>query len=287
MTNEGGEYVEFFAERDFLPEDTIPGLENVKDNDEWHNKIEAYTDNKEKTWINGIPEQYRDAAEIWSGQQGVMKIVPQYRKRGFTHTEVADIAEGFSEPQTQIFPISDVQVHPHQISFDFFDTTEGKIGVSNATEKHMQVECDIYVTELVYYYWNHGGKSNDYNGLNYMKYLNNFFDSLGDTWDARALEKLYGFEDTTEFIKFRTGFMMQFSGWVCRFVSHTFSTFNGVITEINYDISSGEQFAKWHLKIEEAIFTEDYSETGQKADTSAGNQDNTNTETTGDKNANK
>lgn len=264
-----------------LPEETNPFFNTNGDPELQRQRIEEYTHHEAQNWINNIPETYRDAAEIWQHQQGVIKIVPQFVKQAFTISAVADIAEGLPTPQTQVFPVSDVQVRPHQISFDFFDTTEGKIGVSNATEKHMQLEFDVYVTDLVYFYWNHGN-NNAYNGLDYMQYLNNFFDSLGDTWDDEALEQLYSFEDTTEFIKFRNTLFTQYSGWVCRFVSHTFSAFDGVFTDVSYDISSGESFAKWHIKIEEALFTEDYSADGKKpTETSSGDISNNQTESAG------
>lgn len=273
--NEQGTYLESFDMSEYARNyDTqIPGTAEV-DVPEAMKIIEEYTDKKDKAWGDTVPEEYHDAAGQWSGQQGVMKIVPQYQKQSFSNYTVAYISEGLPEPSTQIMPISDVQVRPHQISFDFFDTTEGKIGISNATEKHMQVECDVYVTDLVYFYWNHGGNEN-FSGLDYMRYLSGYFDSLGENWDSTALEKLYDFENTNDFIKFRTAFLTQFSGWVCRFVSHTFGTFNGVFTDVSYDINSGEQFAKWHLKIEEAIFTNDYSEDGKKpTETSNGDQQN-------------
>lgn len=273
--NEKGTYLEDFDMSLYARhyETQIPGTAEV-DTPEAMKVIEEYTDKKDKAWGDTVPEEYHDAAGQWSGQQGVMKIVPQYQKQSFSISQVADIAEGLPDPSTQIMPISDVQVRPHQISFDFFDTTEGKIGISNATEKHMQVECDVYVTDLVYFYWNHGGNEN-FSGLDYMRYLSGYFDSLGENWDSTALEKLYDFENTNDFIKFRTAFLTQFSGWVCRFVSHTFGTFNGVFTDVSYDINSGEQFAKWHLKIEEAIFTGDYSEDGKKpTETSKGDQQN-------------
>lgn len=258
---------------------------DAADDEELQAKIDEYAGTASKNWINNVPESYRDAAEIWQSQQGVIKIVPEFAKQAITATAVADIAEGLPQPQTQVFPVSDVQVRPHQISFDFFDTTEGKIGVSNATEKHMQLEFDVYVTDLVYFYWNHGNnKGGDYSGLDYMQYLNEFFDSIEGEWDDTALEKLYSFEDTTEFIKFRNTLFTQYSGWVCRFISHTFSTFDGVFTDVSYDISSGETFAKWHIKIEEAIFTPDYSADGKKpTDTSAGDVNNTSTASTGQK----
>lgn len=220
----------------------------------------------ESNWSNNIPSQYKSLANKWSGQQGVMKIIPVQQEQKFTISAVADIAKGLSDPQPQIVPISDVSVVPHQISFDFFDTTEGKFGISNATEKHMQLECDIYVSELVYFWWNHGTNGGtDFKGLNDMNRLYNYMESLGTDYTSNNVAKFQNFEDTTEFIKFRTSFLTQFSGWQCKFISHTFGTFNGVFTEVKYDVSSGEQFAKWHVKIEEAIFTSDTSTDGIKA----------------------
>lgn len=229
----------------------------------------------ESNWNKNVPTQYKSLANKWSGQQGVMKIIPVQQEQKFTISAVADIAKGVSAPQPQIVPISDVSVIPHQISFDFFDTTEGKFGISNATEKHMQLECDIYVSELVYFWWNHGTNgSADFKGLNYMNQLYNYMESLGTNYTSNNVAKIQNFEDTTEFIKFRTSFLTQFSGWQCKFISHTFGTFNGVFTEVKYDVSSGEQFAKWHVKVEEAIFTSDTATDGKKPvpETSGGDQ---------------
>ena len=65
-------------------------------------------------------------------------------------------------------------------------------------------------------------------------------------------------------MEFRSTFLQQHSGWVCRFTSHVFGVFQGVITDVSFDIQSGESFAKWHVKLEEAIFLEAYSTKGQK-----------------------
>lgn len=238
-------------------------------------ELEARASAEEKKWNSSIPTQYKSLAGKWSGQQGVMKIIPVQQEQKFTISAVADIAKGVSNPQTQIVPISDVSVVPHQISFDFFDTTEGKIGISNATEKHMQLECDIYVSELVYFWWNHGTNgSASFTGLDSMNKLYNYMESLGTNYTSNNVAKIQNFEDTTEFIKFRTSFLTQFSGWQCKFISHTFGTFNGVFTEVKYDVSSGEQFAKWHIKVEEAIFTSDTATDGIKPaqETSGGDQ---------------
>lgn len=228
-------------------------------------ELESKASSGEQSWNANIPSQYKSLAGKWSGQQGVMKIIPMQQHQKFTYSVVADIAKGLSDPQPQIVPISDVSVVPHQISFDFFDTTEGKFGISNMTEKHMQVECDIYVSELVYFWWNHGTNNGaNYKGLDAMNKLYNYMESLGNNYTANNVAQIQNFEDTTEFIKFRTSFLTQFSGWQCKFISHTFGTFNGVFTEVKYDVSSGEQFAKWHVKIEEALFTTDTGTDGIK-----------------------
>lgn len=228
-------------------------------------ELEQKATSGEQSWSSNVPSQYKSLASKWSGQQGVMKIIPIQQHQKFTYSVVADIAKGLSDPQPQIVPISDVSVIPHQISFNFFDTTEGKFGISNATEKHMQLECDIYVNELVYFWWNHGTNGSvNFKGLDSMNKLYNYMESLGTNYTSSNVAKIQNFEDTTEFIKFRTSFLTQFSGWQCKFISHTFGTFNGVFTEVKYDVSSGEQFAKWHVKIEEALFTTDTAIDGVK-----------------------
>lgn len=254
-------------------------------NDKSKAELEQIAQQREQSWQSGVPEQYKTLAGKWSGQQGVMKIIPIQQEQKFTLSTVADIAKGVSAPQPQVIPISDVSVTPHQISFDFFDTTEGKIGISNATEKHMQLECDIYVTDLIYYWWNHGsnGKT-DFKGLNAMNQTYNYIESLEENFNSKNVAQMQAFENTTEFIKFRNSFLTQFFGWQCKFVGHTFPTFNGVLTDVKYDIGSGEQFAKWHIKVEEALFTSDTSTDGKKAadesQTSGGDSNNNSQATT-------
>ena len=46
-------------------------------------------------------------------------------------------------------------------------------------------------------------------------------------------------------------------------------------------INSGEYFAKWHIKLEEAIFTENYSKSGQKPQAES-KTDNSSQENSGD-----
>ena len=77
-------------------------------------------------------------------------------------------------------------------------------------------------------------------------------------------------------------FLQQHLGWVCLFSSHAFGVFQGVLTEVSYDITSGETLAKWHLKFEEALFITDengggYSTTGQKQDSSSTSGDGSTT----------
>ena len=232
------------------------------------------------------------SATAWGTQPGVMKIVPMSQVQKFSQSVVADIADGVEQPLTQIIPVANVNVIPHHISFDFFDTTEGRFGVSNATEKHMTLECDVYVSELVYYWWQHGeARGKGFSGLDAMQATNEFIDSLGDgkgmTEEEFANKIVFeDFETTEEFMKFRSSLFTQFNGWVLKLVGHTFPTFYCVMTDIKYDISEGETQAKYHLKFEEAIFTEDFSNTGQKPDVqgdeSGSGFDSTTNDTTGD-----
>lgn len=256
----------------------------------------------------------------YDGQAGIMKIEPVSLKQGFTYWTTAYINEGLSYPQIQRVPVTNINIKPHQISFDFFDTTEGKIGVSNATEKHMEVEGDIYVTELIYYYWDHyqdskSGKTGDHttglragaktrkmidsiisgiredgktnleidktidrsaNGQHRNSSLDNSDSRLSftgaDKYSNLGIDFITpNFEETQAFIDFRNTFLMTFTGWVCKFTSQTFGTFYGVFTDISYQIDDGYSDAKWHFKIEEAVFTEDYNaEKNNGGDTGAG-----------------
>lgn len=251
----------------------------------------------------------------WDRQPSVLKITPVYRTQKPTSKGwVAYINEGLPEPQIQRFPISSVKVTPHQISFDFFDTTEGKIGVSNAKENMMIVEFDVYVSELIYFYWNHWGSQNGgvtaigsggLGALTGQRFINEQKKNVDKMIsalvkgscehpytkgqfkkDAEGLMQWFkdsinpwsysvnNFEDTQAFIDFRNIFLQQYTGWVCKFTSQTFGIFDGVFTDISYEIEDGYTDAKWHAKIEEAIFTRDYNNDGMKSsETSGGSQD--------------
>lgn len=221
-----------------------------------------YDSTQSHDWLSTIPSQYKGVAAKWEQQQGMLKITPLQQRQKFTYSTVAYIASKQEEPKTQIFPISDVSIVPHQITFDFYDTTEGRVGVSNAVEQHMTVEFDVYLTDLVATYWAFGG-DDEYNyGLATFPNLKKKF------WDAVENNTFLNIETdveaTKQFSEFRNTFLQQHSGWVCRFTSHAFGVFQGVITDVSYDISSGESFAKWHIKLEEAIFLESYSIDGKK-----------------------
>ena len=265
---------------------------------DWYNISEPQVNAQYK---EAVDDWYNDAgykllqtdysAYEWGTQAGIMRIVPISKVQSFTQSMVADIADGVEDPVTQMIPVANVNVIPHHISFDFFDTTEGRFGVSNATEKHMSLECDVYVSELVYFWWQHG--SNDgFKGLDNMQEVYKYIDELGDGDDQEkyfnALDKFTDFEMTDEFMKFRSSLFTQFNGWVLKLVGHTFPTFYCVMTDIKYDLSEGETQAKYHLKFEEAIFTEDTSATGQKpeaeGDTNGGMTDSVTTDSvdTGD-----
>lgn len=214
------------------------------------------------SWLENIPTAYREQANRWASQQGVIKVTPIEQRQKFTYSTVAYIADHQEEPKAQIFPITDVQVTPHQINWEFYDTTEGRVGISNAVEKHMSVEFDVYLSDLVAMYWTFGGDNEYSYGLPTEK------NTKQRWWNAVENNTYLNFEDNIEstrmFTDFRNNFMQQHNGWVCRFASHTFGVFQGVINDVQYSIGAGESFAKWHIKIEEAIFTEAYSTDGTK-----------------------
>ena len=261
--------------------------------------------------ILGFGDEDYQRIKAWDRMGGMMKIEPITKKQNFQYTTVAYIAEGLPKPQIQRVPISDPKITPHQISFDFFDTTEGKIGVSNATEKHMVLECDILVSDIIYFYWNHNGSENQgqlfgadgtggggaFSGMRFIQEEQQIVEDIvsGDCINNKEIHTynkngegfmnwlvssvnpwnrtVTDFQQTQAFINFRNTFLQQFSGWICKFTSEVFGVFDGVITDISYEIESGSMDAKWHIKIEEAIFTEDYSEEGKKpTETSEGSQ---------------
>ena len=307
MGNEGGEY-----------------MQNGATNENW-----GGTDGMDQLHFGGIldnlgeslgmdlgtgSEEY-ERIKQWDRMGGMMKIEPITKKQKFQYTTVAYIANGLPEPQIQRVPISGAKITPHQISFDFFDTSEGKIGVSNASEKHMVLECDILVTDLIYFMWNHAGSSNAghlagfdgtggfgaYTGMRFINeqqravesmieamancdgksaYDEGVFNKNGEglmNWITSNLNpwnrRVNDFQETQAFIDFRNSFLQQFNGWICKFTSEVFGVFDGVITDISYEIEDGFLDAKWHLKVQEAIFTEDYSEDGKKpSNTSEGSE---------------
>lgn len=280
--------------------DLILGGKVLSDVAQWSGGIFGYLATQ------GSADEDYERLRAWDRMGGIMKIEPIKKKQKYLRTEVAYIAQKLPYPQVQRVPISGVKITPHQISFDFFDTTEGKIGVSNATEKHMVLECDVLVSELLYFMWNHAGSENEgliggwdgsggmgsYTGMRFFNerdknttemikalrdgecykgeynkngegWWNFMWSQLNLPWKGynRTVED---FQQTQAFIDFRNTLFQQFNGWVCQFTSEVFGVFNGVITEITYEIEDGSMDAKWHLKIEEAIFTDDYSEEGKK-----------------------
>ena len=235
-----------------------------------------YDSTQSHDWLSNVPKEYRELADKWQQQQGVIKITPLQQRQKFTYSTAAYIAANQAEPKTQIFPLTDLSVTPHQINWDFYSTTEGRVGVSNAIEEHMKCEFDVYLTDLVASYWVFGG-DNQYNyGLSTFPNLKKKW------WNAVKNGTYLQFEDDIEqteaFIKFRNSFLQQHMGWVCRFTSNAFGVFQGVINQVNYDIGGGESFAKWHIVIEEAIFLNDaYSTTGQKPDDTETSSDGSST----------
>jgi len=234
---------------------------------------DAIAKKRSKEWMASVDSKHKKAAKAWQSQNGMMKIVPVFQIQKFSSTLITHIMDKIPEPQTQVVPISNVSVTPHNISFNFFDTSEGKIGVSNAVENHMVVECDIYVTDLVYYWWRHeSGKDKgfgykqdvDISELKFsnkkpkkLKHTDKIYTSMTKKQCAKLDEKISkhdDFEQTKKFADFRGTFLMYYTGWRLYLISHLFPAFYGSITDIKYDISEGESLAKWHIKIEEALF---------------------------------
>ena len=228
-----------------------------------------YDSTQSPNWLATVPEQYRVKANQWSENQGICEIIPMTQQQKFTYTTVTYIAHNTQEPKTQRFPISDVSAIPHQIKFNMYETTEGCVGVSNAVEQNQSIEFDVYLTDYVFYYWNFGADNENTYYIDVLdKHKSKIWDAIGDKTytDSNLIKDL---EDSTEFITFRNSFLQQHSGWICQFNSHAFGTFVGVINDVSYQINSGETFAKWHIKIEEAIFNgDDYSTDGKKKEVS-------------------
>lgn len=239
----------------------------------------GYKSTQAANWYSNIPEQYKAIAERWGNQQSMLRIIPIEQRQKYTYSTVAYIANKTEEPKTQTFPICDVNIIPHQITFDFYDTTEGRVGVSNAVEKHMSVECDVYLTDLLAQYWIFGDDNNNVFGMSFFRNKKKEWRNAVENGTYLQFEN--DLENTPEFADFRNTFLQQHSGWVCKFISHTFGVFQGVITDVSYSINNGETFAKWHLKFEEAIFTNAYSATGQKPQEQSQTSQDGNTENSG------
>ena len=241
----------------------------------------GYKSTQNQKWLETIPTAYKKKATEWSAQRGVIKITPIEQRQKFTYSTVAYIADKQEEPKTQIFPIVDVNNDPHQITWDFFESTEGRIGVSNAVEKYQQCTFDVYLTELLATYWAFGENDKyDYALPTYPNMKRRWWKAVenGTYLDFEA-----DIESTKEFIDFRNTFLQQHLGWVCRFSSHTFGVFQGVISNVKYTIGAGE--SKWTIEIKEAVFLRGaYSIDGKKQETTTsdgsktGSGDATNTE---------
>lgn len=225
----------------------------------------GHTSTQSPDWLSTIPSEYRSVAAKWAEQRGVIKITPVEQRQKFTYATIAYIADHQEEPKTQIFPIVDVNDKPHQIKWDFYASTEGRVGISNAVEEHMRVEFDVYLSELIAMYWAFGGDGEYNYGLpTYENMKRRWWNAVEN---GTYLDFEEDIESTKAFIDFRNTFLQQHSGWVCRFASHTFGVFQGVINDVSYTIGAGESFAKWHVVIEEAIFLDGaYSKDGKKHD---------------------
>lgn len=224
---------------------------------------------------DSVPEKYKKLWQNWSKQRGLLKIKPKmqfaYNTKGegnkkydqdlIEKTSVNYLNEdNITQPVTQIVPIQNVKTTPHLTGFSFFDSSDGNYGIEKATTEHMTVEFEVMFSELMLYYYNYKNYAKTYGGSQWMglQKLSAVTDSTLVNIDKR--------EEANAFVKVRESFLQEYSGWACTFTSSNFGSFDGVITELSYDIEEGETDAKYSVKIEEVVVPTDTttsSETGK------------------------
>lgn len=215
-----------------------------------------------------MPEKYSSLWNAWSGQHGILKIKPEmkfaYNTKKSTNsagktddttfqTSVTYLNNDTStQPVTQAFPIENVRVTPHMTSFAFFDTSEGTVGIEKANYQHMIVEFDVTFNTLLLYYYNYANYAKEYSGSSQWM-------GLSDLYTRRSVDLVNNseLEESDQFIRIRQRFMQEYSGWACTFTSNVFGVFQGVVTDLNYKLDSGETDAVYSIKIEEVIIPDD------------------------------
>ena len=214
-----------------------------------------------------MPEKYSKIWGKWSTQRGILKIKPEMKFAYNTKATASDNKSSTTEdtttfetsvtylnndkstqPVTQTFPIEDVKITPHMTSFEFFDTANGTVGIEKATYQHMIVEFQVTFSTLLLYYYNYANYAKEYSGASQWM-------GLSDLYKQKATDVIDNseLENRERFIRIRQRFLQEYSGWACTFTSNVFGVFQGVITDLTYNIDSGDTDAIYSIKIEEII----------------------------------
>src|SRR5574344_1051263 len=141
-----------------------------------------------------MPEKYSKIWGKWSTQRGILKIKPEMKFAYNTKATASDNKSSTTEdtttfetsvtylnndkstqPVTQTFPIEDVKITPHMTSFEFFDTSEGTVGIEKATYQHMVVEFQVTFSTLLLYYYNYANYAKEYSGASQWMGLSDLY----------------------------------------------------------------------------------------------------------------
>lgn len=230
-----------------------------------------------------MPEKYSKIWGKWSTQRGILKIKPEMKFAYNTKATASDNKSSTTkdtttfetsvtylnndkstQPVTQTFPIEDVKITPHMTSFEFFDTSEGTVGIEKATYQHMVVEFQVTFSTLLLYYYNYANYAKEYSGASQWMGLSDLYkQKTTDVIDNAELE------NRERFIRIRQRFLQEYSGWACTFTSNVFGVFQGVITDLQYNVDSGDTDGIYSIKIEEVIIPDASDLTQTKADNEA------------------
>src|SRR5574344_1290391 len=141
-----------------------------------------------------VPEKYSKIWGKWSTQRGILKVKPEMKFAYNTKATASDNDSSTTEdtttfetsvtylnndkstqPVTQTFPIEDVKITPHMTSFEFFDTSEGTVGIEKATYQHMIVEFQVTFSTLLLYYYNYANYAKEYSGASQWMGLSDLY----------------------------------------------------------------------------------------------------------------
>lgn len=222
-----------------------------------------------------VPEKYSKIWGKWSTQRGILKVKPEMKFAYNTKATASDNDSSTTEdtttfetsvtylnndkstqPVTQTFPIEDVKITPHMTSFEFFDTSEGTVGIEKATYQHMIVEFQVTFSTLLLYYYNYANYAKEYSGASQWM-------GLSDLYKQKATDVIDNaeLENRERFIRIRQRFLQEYSGWACTFTSNVFGVFQGVITDLKYNVDAGDTDGIYSIKIEEIIIPDESTTT--------------------------